>query len=151
MAENSLNQTEPKLQWHSIHVTGQRKTSNLTQPVQHNILDGTKNAITTSGPTSSLIELQPYSRTRITYGSRINQMGKIIATCGHELAINEGLGVMVAVRERSRDGSRCISYPSVCYSCLEKYKAWPNFIGIQETGVKLDLLLDRLEARPLGS
>lgn len=46
----------------------------------------------------------------------------IIATCGHELTEHEGLGTTIAIKDYSRDGSRAISYPTLCDKCLKWYR-----------------------------
>lgn len=46
----------------------------------------------------------------------------VIATCGHELTEEEGLGIMIAIPDTTREGDKCTSYPVVCNKCLEWYK-----------------------------
>ena len=44
----------------------------------------------------------------------------VFATCGHELSKEEGLGIMVSVKEWSREGEECLSYPVLCNNCFEE-------------------------------
>lgn len=44
----------------------------------------------------------------------------VTATCGHELTDEEGMGFMIAIKDYSRDGSRAISYPSLCTKCFKR-------------------------------
>ena len=46
----------------------------------------------------------------------------ITATCGCILTEEERLGTAIAVKDYCRDGSRAISYPSVCDKCLKWYE-----------------------------
>jgi hypothetical protein len=46
----------------------------------------------------------------------------IIATCGHTLSKEEGLGTTIAIKDYERDGSRSISYPTLCNKCLKWYR-----------------------------
>jgi hypothetical protein len=46
----------------------------------------------------------------------------IIATCGHELTAEEGLGTTIAVKSYCKDGSKAIGYPTLCAECLKWYR-----------------------------
>ena len=46
----------------------------------------------------------------------------IIASCGHTLTEEEGMGTMIKIPEVTRDGTQCTSYPVVCNKCLKWYK-----------------------------
>jgi hypothetical protein len=45
----------------------------------------------------------------------------IIATCGHTLTNEEGLGTTIAVKGYE-NGEHIISYPTVCDKCLKWYE-----------------------------
>lgn len=46
----------------------------------------------------------------------------VIATCGHKLTEQEGLGTTIAVKDHCKDGSRAIGYPTLCNKCLKLYR-----------------------------
>jgi hypothetical protein len=46
----------------------------------------------------------------------------IIATCGHILTEEEGLGITIAVKDYCKDGSKAIGYPTLCNKCLKWYR-----------------------------
>lgn len=45
----------------------------------------------------------------------------IIATCGHELTLIEGLGKTIAIKDYNKDGSRAISHVTFCDKCVESH------------------------------
>ena len=49
-------------------------------------------------------------------------MGKVIATCGHELTPKEGLGETVYTRAWTRENKHASDYQTLCEKCLEFYK-----------------------------
>ena len=46
----------------------------------------------------------------------------IIASCGHLLTKEEGLGTTIAVKDYCRDGDKAIAYPTLCNKCLKWYR-----------------------------
>ena len=49
-------------------------------------------------------------------------MGSVIASCGHELTEDEGLGATVATRGWTRECTRAVDYQTLCAKCLEWYR-----------------------------
>ena len=49
-------------------------------------------------------------------------MGKIIASCGHELMPIEGFGKQIAVEGWTRDCKPAVDYITVCNKCYSWYK-----------------------------
>ena len=47
----------------------------------------------------------------------------IIASCGHTLSESEGMGISLAIKGQSKDGSRCIRYIVACQKCATRYMA----------------------------
>ena len=46
----------------------------------------------------------------------------VIATCGHTLTEEKGLGTTIAVKDYCKDGSKAIGYPTLCNKCLKWYR-----------------------------
>lgn len=47
--------------------------------------------------------------------------GKIIATCGHEITVDEMFAEELAIRRSySREGGRALSYESLCPECFRR-------------------------------
>lgn len=50
-------------------------------------------------------------------------MGKVFATCGHEVQLGDkGFGTPIVIWDYDREGERCQSSMSVCDECLPHYK-----------------------------
>jgi len=51
-------------------------------------------------------------------------MGKIIASCTHELDSldNEGLGFTITIKDFDRENEPCLKTLTVCKNCLRMYK-----------------------------
>jgi len=50
--------------------------------------------------------------------------GKVIGTCGHSVdgMGPDGMGYSAIVKDRDREGNRCVSYGAVCRKCLDFYE-----------------------------
>ena len=59
----------------------------------------------------------------------------IIATCGHELKKSEELGIAIAIKDFHKDGSKAVSYITVCKKCFKWYKKKKLIL---ETGEEID-------------
>lgn len=49
-------------------------------------------------------------------------MGKIIATCGHPISIEEMSDCGICIKSQNRDGSPCLDYLCVCPECKKRYE-----------------------------
>jgi hypothetical protein len=49
-------------------------------------------------------------------------LGKVFASCGHELTPEEGLGVSVRTRGYTREWDRAVDHQTLCKDCLEYYR-----------------------------
>ncbi len=46
----------------------------------------------------------------------------VIATCGHKLTEEEGLGTTIPIKDYCKDGSKAIGYPTLCNKCLKWHR-----------------------------
>lgn len=46
----------------------------------------------------------------------------VIATCGHTLTEKENMGTTIYVKEYSNDGTKAISYKTLCDKCVKMYR-----------------------------
>ena len=58
----------------------------------------------------------------------VTSMGSIVASCGHTLKDDEGMGFGTAVAATDREGERCVLLDSCCLSCLKKRRKWKYFL-----------------------
>lgn len=62
-------------------------------------------------------------------------MGKIIASCGHELKENEGengLGNCINIKSFSRENEPAVDYMCVCDKCYDMYKFMGDILKDEE-------------------
>lgn len=45
----------------------------------------------------------------------------IVASCGHTLMENEGLGIQLALKDVDREGNRVVRHEAVCQFCNNRY------------------------------
>lgn len=67
-------------------------------------------------------------------------MGTIIASCGHELAKSEGLGLRTITEGQTRECQPCLEYGSACTAC---YNRWKN-LGLLLTEEQADMFFGRI-------
>ncbi len=56
----------------------------------------------------------------------------VIATCGHKLTEQEGLGTTISVKDTDREGNKSISHITVCDKCYDVYKVTNQILYTEE-------------------
>ena len=59
-------------------------------------------------------------------------MGKIIASCGHELTDEEDFGFSIHTEGLDRENNRCLNYSTVCKKCYDWYKKAGTVLSEEE-------------------